>query len=444
MIELHVYYQVPNPGLVRRAMALRFRFGIRLLQLYFIFGLIALAGVWFFYSQFMLLRLSRLWNAYATTLSGQLESETQLRTRIYAKFMRRAAEPSVGSSPELDIIFDEVIEKLDFPVIITDASGRPVSYRNLEGTDTTEAGLAQMIELLDKEHEPIPVVLREADSLRPLNVIHYGLSPSTVTLRNINASLAGSVRALRLFSLFQLLLLFGFIVVGLWGILVYKRREQEHIWTALAKETAHQLATPLSSFSAWLEMLRSGAQPEVLAEMEEDLARMREVLDRFSRIGLPPKLTERPVAELIRHSVRFVQRRAPQTIRFVTEIISDLPVMVDEVLFSWMLENLLKNSVDAIGAKEGEIGIRVRTTADNRLLEIEVSDTGEGVKVDKLFEPGTTTKKYGWGVGLTLAKRIVENYHGGRLVLKESKPGRTVFSIYLPVAGNRTRRSVLT
>jgi len=126
-------------------------------------------------------------------------------------------------------------------------------------------------------------------------------------------------------------------------------------------------------------------------------------------------------------------------VRFTTEVTSDLPVRVDEVLFAWMLENLLKNGVDAIGEREGAVGVRLRSTPDRRFLEIEVSDTGIGVQVDKLFEPGTTTKKYGWGVGLTLARRIVENYHGGRLVLKESRLGRTVFSIYLPIATKSDR-----
>jgi two-component system, sporulation sensor kinase D len=409
-----------------------FRFGARLLQLYFILGLLALAGVWFFFSQYLLIRLSRSWQGYVSTLSAQLENDTQLRSRMYAKFMSRATEPSEGSSPELDIIFDEVIRKLDFPVIVTDAKGTPTSWRNLPVEKPDSAQLVGLTYVLDSEHEPVPLLVAEGDSTRKLGEIHYGLSASAVTLRNVNANLVRSVRYLAVFSVLQVLLLVGFVIVGVWGVLAYKRREQEHIWTAMAKETAHQMATPLSSFSAWLDVLRERA-PDVTKEMEQDLVRMKEVLDRFSRIGMPPELTPHRVGQAIERSVAFVRRRAPKTVTFTTEVVDDATMFVDDVLFSWMLENLLKNSVDAIGTKPGEIRVRSALSADRRFLEIEVTDSGEGVKTDRLFEPGVTTKKYGWGVGLTLAKRIVESYHRGRLILKESQPGRTVFSILLPV-----------
>ena len=409
-----------------------FRFSARLLQLYFILGLLALAGVWFFFSQYLLIRLSRSWQGYVSTLSAQLENDTQLRSRMYAKFMSRATEPSEGSSPELDIIFDEVIRKLDFPVIVTDARGRPTSWRNLPVENPDSAQLVGLTHVLDSEHAPVPLVMAGGDSTRKLGEIHYGLSASAVTLRNVNANLVRSVRYLAVFSVLQVLLLVGFVIVGVWGLLVYKRREQEHIWTALAKETAHQMATPLSSFSAWLDMLRERA-PDATREMEQDLVRMKEVLDRFSRIGMPPELAPHQVGQAIERSVAFVRRRAPKTVTFATEVVDDATVFVDDVLFGWMLENLLKNSVDAIGTKPGEIKVMCALSPDRRLLEIEVTDSGEGVKTDRLFEPGVTTKKYGWGVGLTLAKRIVESYHQGKLILKESQPGRTVFSILLPV-----------
>jgi signal transduction histidine kinase len=417
-----------------------FRFGARLLQLYFILGLLALAGVWFFYSQYLLIRLSRSWQGYVSTLSAQLENDTQLRTRIYAKFMSRATEPSEGSSPELDIIFDEIIRKLDFPVIITNARGRPTSWRNLPVENPDSAQLVGLMYVLDSEHEPVPLAVAEGDSLRKLGEIHYGLSASAVTLRNVNANLVRSVRSLTVFSVLQVLLLIAFVIIGIWGVLVYKRQEQEHIWTALAKETAHQMATPLSSFSAWLDVLRERA-PDVTQEMEQDLVRMKEVLDRFSRIGMPPELTPHRVGPAIERSVAFVRRRAPKTVAFATEVVDDATVRVDDVLFSWMLENLLKNSVDAIGTRPGEVKVRCAVAADGRFLEIEVTDSGEGVKTDRLFEAGVTTKKYGWGVGLTLARRIVESYHKGKLLLKESQPGRTVFSIYLPVTGRAEKES---
>ncbi|OYD15927.1 hypothetical protein CH330_04170 [candidate division WOR-3 bacterium JGI_Cruoil_03_51_56] len=414
----------------------KFSFSARLLQFYFVVGILVVGGVWFFYSQFLLIRLSHLWSNYAGTLSAQLESDAQLRSRIYAKFMSRITEPSPGGSAELDIIFEEVIKKIDFPVVISDNRNNPVSFRNLSVTDPTPSQLSGIVKELDRQHKPIPLNVVGGDSTRQLGEIHYGLSKSTVMLHKLNANLTDSVSSLRLFSVLQVVLLIGFVIVGVWGILVYKRREQEQIWTVLAKETAHQLATPLSSFNAWVEMLRPGMKQEIVAALEQDLERMREVLDRFSRIGLPPELNRQRVAKLIERSVGFVRRRSPKTVQFQVRIEADPVIKVDEVLFSWTLENLLKNSVDAIGARDGEIIVSTRMGGDRRLLEIEIVDTGEGIKIDRVFAPGVTTKKYGWGVGLPLAKRIVESYHGGRLVMKESRPGRTAFSVFIPVESN--------
>lgn len=347
--------------------------------------------------------------------------------------MSQITEPEGGGSAELDIIFDEVIQKIDFPVIITDPQGKPVAFRNLGEVDTSYSQLLSLIKKLDAEHDPIPVMVRDGDSVRCLNVIHYGTSPATIILRQITRSLLNGVSLLRYFSLFQLIFFLAFLFIGIVGILEYKRREQEHIWTALAKETAHQLATPVSSFAAWLEVLRERGESDIVQQMEEDLMRMKEVLNRFSRIGLPPDLEKRTLDGILQSTVEFVKRRSPRSINMVTEIQEHPAVMIDAVLFSWTLENLLKNAIDAIGDKNGEIRIKLQPTPDRRWVEIEVIDTGEGVKTAKLFEPGVTTKRYGWGVGLTLAKRIVEGYHRGRLILKESRPGRTVFAIYLPL-----------
>ncbi|MEO0073463.1 MAG: HAMP domain-containing sensor histidine kinase [candidate division WOR-3 bacterium] len=428
--------------------------GPKALQLYFVVGLLALAGAWFFFSQFLLIRLSRQWTGYAEafarqierTMTGQLEEATQLKARIYEKFMRRAAEVSGSGSPELDIIFDEVIQKLDFPVVICDARGEVVATANLEGQDTSRAGLAGLLAEMDAEHPPIEVTVPEGDTVRVLNVIHYGVSAPTRALRSMCSSLEGSVRylrssvqSLRVFSLLQLLLPVGFVAVGVWGILAYKQREQEHIWTALAKETAHQLATPISSLSAWLELVRQGRGTEVAVEMEQDLTRMREVLDRFSRIGLPPELGQHRVGELVRRSVEFVRRRTARSVRFEVEIVDDPMVQVDNVLFSWTLENLLKNAVDAIGAREGVVAVRVQLWGDRRFLAIDITDTGEGMRTERPFDPGVSTKPHGWGVGLTLAKRIVEGYHQGKLILRESRPGRTVFTILLPLPAKPTQ-----
>ena len=399
-------------------------FGLRFLQFYFIVGVLLLGALLFIYSR---------------VLMRQLESETQVRSRIYARFMSRATEAAGTSSPELDIIFDEVVKKIDFPVIVADSAGNPVpgAYRNLPDKKPSLGRLRQLMRRLDSEHAPIVLTAARGDQTVVLQQIHYGLSQSA--------------RILRVYPFFQLLLLGLFLLLGVWGIFVYNRRERERIWTALAKETAHQLATPLSSFGAWVDVLKSGGggqgtgiggPGDALNELSQDLSRMNEILERFSRIGQEPELKAMNVGPLVEHAVSFVKRRSSKAVEFALDVKADPQVRVDEVLFSWTLENLLRNSADAIGKKTGRIA--VATAQVGALLEITVTDSGDGIDpkaVRDIFKPGVTTKKYGWGVGLTLAKRIIEEYHKGRLTVKESRPGKTVFAIVLPVAGSKEART---
>ncbi|MEO0082958.1 MAG: HAMP domain-containing sensor histidine kinase [candidate division WOR-3 bacterium] len=387
----------------------KIRIGYRFLQYYFIVGIIILAGFWVFYTQYLI---------------KQLEKETQVRSRIYAQYMRRATEPAEQSSAELDIIFEEVIQKIDFPVIITNADGEPFSYKNLGEVNPSQERLKRLIQRLDADHAPIPLTITVNDTIKKLGEIHYGMS--------------SSAKALRIYPFFQLGFLIIFIVLGIWAIIIYHKREQEQIWNTLAKETAHQLATPLSSFSGWLETLKNKElnkqSNEIVFEMEKDLERMWEVLERFSRIGMPAELKNHTIKEIIENSVEFIKRRASRNIEFVIDIDYNPAVKIDDVLFAWTIENLLKNSVDAIGTNPGKIEITTKKTENNQFLEIDIIDSGEGIKPGKakdIFKTGVTTKKYGWGVGLTLAKRIIEEYHNGKLFLKSSMPGKTIFTILL-------------
>jgi two-component system, sporulation sensor kinase D len=393
----------------------RIKIGFRFLQLYFVAGIIILAGFWVFYTRYLI---------------KQLEKETEVRTRIYAQYMRRATEPSTETSAELDIIFEEVIQKIDFPVIITNAENEPISFKNLGENNPSPSRLKVLMKRLDTEHAPIALTVAENDTVKTLGAIHYGISSSSKTLRT--------------YPFFQLGFLVIFIILGVWAIIIYHKHEREQIWNTLAKETAHQLATPMSSFAGWLETLKDCADlkgtSQSLEEMGQDLARMKEVLERFSRIGLPPELKEHSIKEIIRQSVTFVQRRSSKNIEFSANFEYDPVVKIDDVLFSWTIENLLKNSVDAIGVNSGKIEVVTKSAPDNRYLEIDIIDTGEGIKPNKtkdIFKTGVSTKKYGWGVGLTLAKRIIEEYHSGKLILQSSQPGKTVFTILLPIESQK-------
>ncbi|MEO0072399.1 MAG: HAMP domain-containing sensor histidine kinase [candidate division WOR-3 bacterium] len=390
---------------------IRLQFGSRFLQYYFSGGIFILAIFGYCYTRY---------------LAQQIERETEVRSKIYAQFMRQATLPYEDNSAELNIIFEEVIKKIDFPVVITDAAGNLITAINIASKNLRPERLAKIIKRLDKEHDPIVIAITENDTVRILNTIHYGVSNAT--------------KILRYYHFVQLAFLVLFIFIGFWAIIIYHKREQELVWTALAKETAHQLATPISSLAGWLEMLqtfdRLGEKNVYLNEMRKDLDRMKEILERFSRIGTPPELKENYVKEIVEKTVEFIRRRTSKHINFILEINYNPCLKIDDVLFSWTLENLIKNSIDAIGLNRGEIRIKVNKTPDDRFLEIDVIDTGAGVNskiAKKIFKPGEGTKKFGWGVGLTLAKRIVENYHRGKLFLKCSQPGYTMFTILLPL-----------
>lgn len=382
-------------------MKVSLKFSPNFFYTYLIIGLLALGVFWFFYSKNLIRRVS---------------SETLLRSRIYAKYVSRGV---FSNEEALDIIFGEVIEKIDFPVIVTNEKGNPSTFRNLPIKNPSDEEVKSFIKVLDKEHKPIPISVSSNDSTVYLGELHYGDS--------------SWVKGFKKFPFIQSIVLLIFILIGIWGLLIYTRSERERIWTSLAKETAHQLGTPLSSLSGWIEVLKTKFSKEVLSGMEEDLKRTRNILERFSRIGLPPLLKPTRLGEIIRETISFIKRRASKKIDFEIEIRDDPVIKVDEVLFSWTLENLLKNSLDAIGDREGRIEVISGLTSDKKRLKIEVRDTGVGVRTKKIFSPGVTTKPHGWGVGLTLVKRIVEEYHKGKLLLSKSGPEGTTFTILLPL-----------
>jgi len=246
--------------------------------------------------------------------------------------------------------------------------------------------------------------------------VHWGLSPFT--------------RSLQILPFVETVFLIAFLFLGFWGYLLYRRSIEEKIWNSLAKETAHQLATPLSSLVGWLETVKGNIDKEVYEGIEEDALRMREVLEKFSRIGLPPRLVEKDPMDTIKKSVNYIKRRAHRQVKFLEDYKPIPNIRFDDVLLGWAIENILKNGLDAIGSNQGEISIR---TINQNGAVIEITDTGKGIKTSSsIFKPGYTTKKYGWGLGLVLTKRIIEEYHKGRLSLKETSATGTSFQIYIP------------
>lgn len=376
-------------------MHLRHRLSSRALVVYFLIGIALIGIVTYVYSNYLIQRI---------------RIETETTSMLFAEFARG---PSIDEERLLELFYEMVIARIDFPVILTDAEGTPYSAKNIKDNDLRKA-----VEKLDRVHPPIPMIIKHGADSTLVGHVHWGLSPFT--------------RSLQILPLVETVFLIAFLFLGFWGYLIYRKSIEEKIWNSLAKETAHQLATPLSSLVGWLETLKGSIDHEVYEGILEDATRMREVLEKFSRIGLPPRLVQKDLIETVRRSVNYMKKRAHARITF-REDYKPLPaVKFDDVLLGWAIENILKNGLDAIADRSGEIFIRTYTASG---AVIEIRDTGRGIKGGMdIFKPGYTTKKYGWGLGLVLTKRIIEEYHNGRLSLKETGSKGTCFEIYVPEA----------
>lgn len=385
-----------------------------------------------------LIVLGTLW--YSQTLVSRLLQKERDVAALYARSLEfianRPAENITGQS-DYSFIFDEVIRTIDFPMVLTDPMNRPIRpyglyARNIPidsslGDAELEARFTEIIAELDAIHTPVRVTLQDTIVL---NYVHYGESPLITRLRWLPAIELG-VAGL-------------FILMGYVGFSYIKRSEQSNIWVGMAKETAHQLGTPLSSLMGWVEMMKTAAQDQparlsVLAEMESDLDRLQKVTDRFSKIGSKPSLKEEDVGEVIRGVLDYFRQRLPsrfardRRIELGVSVAGDPKARINRELFEWVIENLVKNALEAMEDRDGTISFAVTGTAGH--VTVDATDTGRGIdlKIRKdIFRPGFSTKRRGWGLGLSLSKRIVESYHHGKLTVRESRPGKgTTFRIRL-------------
>lgn len=243
------------------------------------------------------------------------------------------------------------------------------------------------------------------------------------------------IRRLSAYPYIQLGVVMLFVVIAIFALLTSKRAEQNKVWVGLSKETAHQLGTPISSLMAWIEILKMNyPDDELIPEMNKDIQRLQLIADRFSKIGALPEPVPASLNEVMNHVIDYMDRRTSKKVKMVKEIPEqDVIVKMNASLFEWVVENLSKNAVDAMGANGGQITLHVEETDDKAIIE--VSDTGNGIRkkdLKNVFRPGFTTKKRGWGLGLSLAKRIVEEYHHGKIWVKSTEIGHgTTFRIEL-------------
>ncbi|TAD82973.1 MAG: sensor histidine kinase [Bacteroidetes bacterium] len=356
---------------------------------------------------------------YTTYLSKKIGSEERQRVEEWvqaSQLLQSTSEPDAISFANTVQVNNE-----DIPIIATDSAGRIVEYKNLDtaaiASDATY--LPTMLRRLQAQREPI----RWQISLEPR--LEYNVYFGNTKLLN----------QVRYYPLVQLVVMALFLALITVLITTQNRSTQNLLWAGMAKETAHQMGTPLTSLQGWVEMLKDNPDArEVLPDMEKDVERLKLVSDRFGKIGSQPQLVLANVSSQIAVMADYIRKRASNKVSIVyAPPAQPIEAHLSPTLFDWVLENLLKNALDAI---EGSGGITISIEAMAESVVIDITDTGKGIgaaNLGRVFKPGFTTKKRGWGLGLSLSKRIVEDYHRGKLFVKQSEPGRgTTFRIELP------------
>lgn len=358
-------------------------------------------------------------------LVRDLALEERNRMEVWAEAMRTLNK--ADENTDLSLVLKVINENNSIPVIVMDANNQAQTFRNIDvdGKDYADSlknaaligqrllaqGKNIKIELDDSTHDYIQVCYDDSLMIRRLSAYPY----------------------------IQLGVVMIFVVIAIFALLTSKRAEQNKVWVGLSKETAHQLGTPISSLMAWIEILKMNyPDDDLIPEMDKDIKRLQLIADRFSKIGSLPEPVPASLNEVMDHVIDYMDRRTSKKVKMVKDFPDhDIIIKINASLFEWVIENLSKNAVDAMGVDGGQITLHVEETEDRAIVE--VSDTGKGIRKKDLrnvFRPGFTTKKRGWGLGLSLAKRIVEEYHHGKIWVKSSEVGKgTTFRIELKKKG---------
>ena len=353
-------------------------------------------------------------------LIKDLAREERQKIEVWAEATRvvTSEDPSLNMKLILQIIQGNT----SIPVMLCNEQDSVMNYKNIELPEKNVEGfLYQKVQELKKKNQPIPIDMEDG-------TFQYLYYDDSINLKR-----------LLIYPYAQLSVMAVFILIAFLALTSTKRAEQNKVWVGLSKETAHQLGTPISSLIAWVEYLKmKEVDPSLLEEMEKDVKRLETIADRFSKIGSQPEPVPLDIRDSIRAALNYMETRISSKVKITVEA-PEQPVMVlmNDSLFAWVVENLCKNAVDAMGG-QGDIRFHIEEKA--KKVYIDVSDTGKGIlksKFKTVFNPGYTTKKRGWGLGLSLVKRIIESYHGGKIYVKNSEIGKgTTFRIEL----NRHKR----
>lgn len=359
-------------------------------------------------------------------LIRDLQRQERNNMEVWAEAMRSLSH--ADETTDLNLVLKVINGNNFIPVVVLDELGGITTYRNLPLDEKTAADSLQALQRIVQSMKAAGRVINME--------LSTDLSGESGKQEHIYIYYDESAILKRLASYpyVQLGVVGLFVLMAGYALLSSKRAEQNKVWVGLSRETAHQLGTPISSLMAWTEMLRETyPDDELLPEMSNDVKRLELIAERFSKIGSQPELREVNLQEVIRNVVDYISRRASDKVNLTCSFPDDCTkVRICPPLFEWVIENLCKNAIDAM-AGEGSITIYVYHHGPH--IAIDVADTGKGISKKHfrtVFRPGFTTKKRGWGLGLSLAKRIIEEYHGGRIFVKESDPGRgTTFCILL-------------
>ncbi len=362
---------------------------------------------------------------YAQKLVGDLREESRDIVEFYAMTIQRIGTSDIDSKA-LGWAFTNITERIDFPIIMTDSEGNPTGWRGLDldpsdRSPETIAEVKKLMHQMGRQRPPVKVVIKDEGSEQEsvMHYLYYGESKNITQL-----SLLPYI-SLSIMGLLVLIAFFGFSSI--------KTSEQRFIWVGMAKETAHQLGTPVSSLLGWVEVLKSTDGEDIdlkmiAQDMRTDVGRLEKVAARFSQIGSMADLRVQDLNPIFRDIAKYFHRRLPQSgkeVKIIQNFGDIPPIAVNRDLFEWALENLIKNSIDALKQQKGIIEISTGMI-DGKRIYIDIRDNGIGITAKRkhdIFKPGYSTKKRGWGLGLNLAKRIVEEYHNGKLYVKDTRPG---------------------
>ncbi len=355
---------------------------------------------------------------YSNYLAGKIAVEERLKVEQWVEAGRFLIYAPVDADTKLPSLIRN--EQKSIPIIETDEKDSIVSYINIDSTAIAADPLYLQKKLKEFKTQNQPIILEVSKEPLLINKYYYGHS--------------ALLQQVKYYPMVQLFIVALFIIITIISLQIRNKSTQNQVWAGMAKETAHQLGTPVSSLQGWVEMLReTEGSKQIANEIEKDVQRLRLVSDRFGKIGSTPQLEPHDVVKQVEEMVEYIRKRATGKVHLeVKKNAAEMPAAISPPLFDWVIENLLKNALDAM---DGKGSITVDMHNEDRHIIIDVTDTGKGIasqNINRVFKPGFTTKKRGWGLGLSLSKRIIEQYHKGQLYVKHSEQGKgTTFRIVL-------------